>query len=96
MPTTTPNIILPLPMPMFVLHRDSVIVTVHPIPMQDRTRHLQNCYSIAQIIMSATGTGTWSLGSGSAGTADIGSPTNQIQMYTISVIWVTTTYGMDQ
>ena len=31
---------------------------------------------IAQIIMSATGTGTWSLGSGSAGTADIGSPTN--------------------
>ena len=57
-------------------NQDSVSVVVNPIPNAGPDPAPQNCYSIAQIIMSATGTGTWSIGAESAGTADIGSPTN--------------------
>lgn len=76
MPTTTTKYYLTVTDANVCSHRDSVIVTVHPIPNAGPDPSPQNCYSIAQIIMSATGTGTWSLGSGSAGTADIGSATN--------------------
>lgn len=55
---------------------DSVNIIVNPIPNAGPDPAPQNCYSIAQIIMSATGTGTWSIGAESAGTADIGSPNN--------------------
>ncbi len=76
MPTSTTKYYLTVTDANTCSSRDSVIVTVHPIPNAGPDPAPQNCYSIAQIIMSATGTGTWSIGSGSAGTADIGSVTN--------------------
>ncbi len=67
--------------------QDSVNVVVNPIPNAGPDPAPQNCYSIAQIIMSATGTGTWSIGAESAGTADIGSPNNpNTDVYNFSVL----------